>query len=172
MKGLTQIYTGDGKGKTTAAFGLALRASGRGLKVAIFQFLKDEADKTGEVMAFSGNKTVKIFRGKQKHPMFGDRSIKNLKLNIEKMFKSVKKIIKSMEYDIVILDEINNCVGKALKEKDVINLMKKKPTCIELVLTGRGATKNMIKAADLVTNMSLVKHPYDKGIGARKGIEF
>jgi len=135
-KGLVQVYTGDGKGKTSAAFGLALRAIGRGLKVYIIQFIKGGFD-------------------------YGELYV------VEKLPNLTVK------YDLVILDEINIAVSLRLIDlKEVVKLIKNKPSNVELILTGRYAPKEIIESADLVTEMKEVKHPYTKGLPPRKGIEF
>ena len=173
-KGLVQVYTGDGKGKTTCAFGQALRAVGRGLKVCIFQFLKDEKLGSGEVMAFQQFKEkVRIVRGCQTHPMLALREQPDLKSEVLGMVEEVKKTLISGQYDMVVLDEINNCVDSGLLKVDrVIEIIKMKPARTELILTGRGAVREIVELADLVTNMSLVKHPFKEGVKARKGIEY
>ena len=173
-KGLIQIYSGEGKGKTTAAFGLALRAAGNGFKVAIFQFLKAKGNKTGELALAKKFKNVKIFRNDQTHPMF-NKNIKmaDLKHNAELLFALVKTTVFSGEYDLVVLDEINNCMfGGLIEKSEVLSLIKQKPIHVELVLTGRSVPDEIVKASDLVTEMRMVKHPYEKGVSARKGIEY
>lgn len=173
-KGMVQVYSGEGKGKTTAAFGLALRAAGNGFKVAIFQFLKAKGNKTGELALAKKFKNVKIFRNDQTHPMF-NKNIKmaDLKHNAELLFALVKKTVFSGEYDLVVLDEINNCMFGGLIEKDeVLSLIKQKPLHVEMVLTGRSVPEEIVKASDLVTEMKMIKHPYEKGVSARKGIEY
>ena len=173
-KGMVQIYSGEGKGKTTAAFGLALRAAGNGFKVAIFQFLKAKGNKTGELALAKKFKNVKIFRNDQTHPMFKKNiNMADLKHNAEILFKDVKKAVLSGKYDMVVLDEINNCMfGKLIETKEVLSIIEEKPMHVELVLTGRNVPEEIIKAADLVTEMKMIKHPYEKGVNARKGIEY
>lgn len=174
-KGLIQVYTGDGKGKTTAGFGQALRAVGRGLNVCIFQFLKNEDLNSGEIIASEKFKeNLKIIRSRQIHPFFtGGREKSGFKKEVNKMIHRIKNVIAKNEYDIVILDEINNCIDSGLlKVKEVLNILNKKPQNMELILTGRNAPLEIIEKADLVTNMSLIKHPYKEGIKARLGIEY
>ncbi len=173
-KGLVQVYTGDGKGKTTCAFGQALRAVGRGLKVCIFQFLKDEKLGSGEVIAFEAFKdSVRIVRGCQTHPMLAKKEQPSLKEEILEMVAEVKQVLASGKYNMVVLDEINNCVDSGLLEvKRLVEIIKVKPARTELILTGRGAAREVVELADLVTNMSLVKHPFKAGVKARKGIEY
>ena len=171
-KGLVQVYTGDGKGKTSAAFGLALRAIGRGLKVYIIQFIKGGFD-YGELYVVDKlpNITLKAFgRGKfvtQQPPSEEDVRF------AEEALQLAEKTIKSGEYDLVILDEINVALNlKLISLEKVLELIKGKPKHVELVLTGRYAPKEVIDAADLVTEMREVKHPFKKGCQAREGIEF
>ncbi len=171
-KGFVQVYTGDGKGKTSAAFGLALRAIGRGLKVYIIQFIKGGFD-YGELYIIDKlpNLKLKAF-GQGKFVTQFPPSEKDIKIAKE-AFNLAKKIIMSGEYDIVILDEINVALSlRLIKTEDVVNLIKEKPEHVELVLTGRYAPKEIIEAADLVTEMREIKHPFQKGVPPRKGIEF
>jgi cob(I)alamin adenosyltransferase len=171
-RGLVQVYTGDGKGKTSAAFGLALRAIGRGLKVYIIQFIKGGFD-YGELYIIDKlpNIELKAFgRGKfvtEKPPRKED--IKHA----EDALQLAKKVVKSGEYDVVIFDEINVALNlKLIRIEDVVELMRNKPEHVELVLTGRYAPNEIIEIADLVTEMREIKHPYNKGFQARKGIEY
>lgn len=170
-KGLVQVYTGNGKGKTTAAFGLALRAIGRGLKVYVIQFIKGGFD-YGELYIVDKlpNLTLKAFgRGKfiMKEPSKED--IKNA----EEALSLAETVVKSGEYDMVVLDEINVALNlKLISLERVLELIRNKPKHVELVLTGRYAPEEIINAADLVTEMKEVKHPYNKGYQARRGIEF
>jgi cob(I)alamin adenosyltransferase len=171
-KGLVQIYTGDGKGKTTAAFGLALRAIGRGLKVYVIQFIKGGFD-YGELYVIDKlpNMTLKAF-GRGKFVVEQPPPEEDVKL-AEEALELAEKVVKSGEYDIVILDEINVALHlKLISLERVLELIKSKPEHVELVLTGRYAPKEIIDAADLVTEMREVKHPYRSGCQARKGIEF
>jgi len=168
---MLQIYTGNGKGKTTASLGLALRAVGAGKKVLLIQFLKDGKSSELKAIGKINNFDVKIF---------GRRGFINKDNLLEKDFNLAKqgfnfaqKEIKSKKYDLIILDEMNilNYFG-LIKEKDLINLIKEIPLKIELVLTGRKASKKIIQLADLVTEMKEIKHYYVKNIKPRKGIEF
>jgi len=171
-EGIVQVYTGNGKGKSTAAFGLALRAIGRGLKVYIIQFIKGGFD-YGELYIVDKlpNLTLKAFgRGKfvtEKPPEKVDVQF------AEEALTLAEKIVKSGEYDIVILDEVNVALNlKLIETGRVVELIKAKPKHVELVLTGRYAPNEIIELADLVTEMREVKHPYNKGFEARKGIEY
>jgi len=172
-RGLIQVYTGDGKGKTTAAFGLALRASGCEMKVAIVQFMK-RGEWYGEINAFAKLPLVDIFSyGGDKFLKKGETpDPQDLNLVAAALAKT-KELMEQPDLDILILDELCNAVFYDLiPEETALDLMKNKPQHLELVITGRNATPAMIELADLVTEMREVKHPYQQGIPARKGIEF
>jgi len=171
-KGLIQVYTGNGKGKTTAAFGLALRAIGRGLKVYVIQFIKGGFD-YGELYIVDKlpNLTLKAFgRGK----FVTEKPAEKVDVEFaEQALTLAEEVVKSGEYDIVILDEINVALNlKLIKIEKILKLIKDKPEHVELVLTGRYAPNEIIEAADLVTEMNEIKHPFNKGFQARKGIEY
>ena len=171
-KGLVQVYTGNGKGKTTAAFGLALRAIGRGLKVYIIQFIKGGFD-YGELYIVDKlpNFTLKAF-GRGKFITEKPAGKEDVEL-AEEALALAEEVVKSGEYDIVILDEINVALDlKLIETGRVLELIKNKPKHVELILTGRYAPNEIIEAADLVTEMKEVKHPFNKGYQARKGIEY
>ena len=178
-QGLVHIYTGKGKGKTTAAFGLGMRAAGAGLKVCIFQFLKSKRLTSGEVESAKRlSPKLKVVRFNQTHPIFlpsKDRqdSIQSLKSSITIALKEVEKALSSGRYDLVILDEVINAVSeKYLSMKALKELIDSRPEEIEMVLTGRNAPRELVRMADYVTEMKEVKHPYKRGIKARKGIEW
>lgn len=169
-KGCVQIYTGNGKGKTTAALGLALRASGAGLRVFIGQFAKGSLCSEHVALAkFAPGIRIKQF-GKEcfirRNPDEDDMGL------ARKGFSEIRKIVSSRKYDLVVLDEITiaNKYG-LVKVDEVLDLIKTKPTEVEIVLTGRNADKRLLKAADLVTEMREVKHYFKTGLPARAGIE-
>lgn len=171
LEGLVQVYTGQGKGKTTAALGLGMRAVGHGYKVYMIQFLKPSR-RYGEHKTAKKIKNFKIKSYGIKKFATKETEEKYKKLS-EKAFKHATKIVKSEKYDVVILDEINLAILKDyIQVEDVIQLIEQKPKKVELVLTGREASKRVIEKADLVTMMEEVKHPYQKGFKARKGIEY
>ncbi len=168
---MVQVYTGKGKGKTTASLGLGFRASARGLNVLMIQFLKPDA-RYGEHIGCDNtdNFTIK--------PLGLDHMLKNVDKEVDiKLAKETLEVAKndiySEKYDLVILDEINVAMKMELLDpQDVISMLKGRPDNIEIVLTGRGAPDSIIEYADLVTEMKMIKHPFNKGIDARKGIEY
>ena len=175
-KGLIMVHTGDGKGKTTAALGLALRAWGSGLRVMILQFIKG-GWKYGELEAIA--KLGEINGNIEIRPMglgLMSKSEAEKQQHIEAAHKAMleaERIITSCEYDLVILDEINYAVKFGLIEIDaVLALLDKKPAQEHILLTGRDAQPKLIDRADLVTEMKLIKHPFQQGIKAQRGIEF
>ena len=173
--GLTIVYTGKGKGKTTAALGLALRATGYDKKICMIQFIKGswhygEMDSTKKLEP--GFEMVAVGKG-----FVGIIDDKSPKEDHEKVAKEAIRIsnekIQSGKYDIVILDEINYAVNLDLiSVADVLKLIKSKPDVLDLVLTGNYAKDEIIEIADLVTEMKEIKHPFQKGIKAKKGIDF
>ncbi|MFH2069431.1 MAG: cob(I)yrinic acid a,c-diamide adenosyltransferase [Candidatus Omnitrophota bacterium] len=173
-RGLIQIYTGNGKGKTTAAIGLACRARGHGLKVCYVSFHKDpEKWGCGEHGALE-KIGVDVYRFAKKHPYFDKNTDPgDIRRECLKGVKFIKKIFQEKKYDILILDEINISVREGfLEENEILGLLEKKPENLELILTGRNATKRMIEKADLVSGIKKIKHPYDSGVKGRKGIEY
>jgi cob(I)alamin adenosyltransferase len=176
-KGLVQIYTGNGKGKTTAAIGLALRAAGWGKNVIIYQFLKPPALKLGERKALAKAKLpIKIEAVDVRWNLQGQRNKKTLKQvrgKIQQVCEKIRLTAKKGEYDLIILDEIIYCYSKKLVDKRTIEkIIKAKKQDTELIMTGRGAAKELFELADLVTEMKEIKHPFKKGTKAKKGIEF
>lgn len=173
-KGLIIVYTGDGKGKTTAALGLALRMVGWGGRVLIIQFIKKI--KTGEhraIKRFLPN--IKIAaKGEGFVGIQGDKKPKRLhSAKAQKAFGFAKKEIMSKKWTTVILDEINSAIDVGLIAlDDVLKLLTTKPEEVNLVLTGRQAKPEIINQADLVTEMKKIKHPFDQGRLAKKGIDF
>jgi len=173
-KGYVQVYTGDGKGKTTAALGLGLRAAGRGFKVIMFQFLKGaysgELDSTplldGRFTIIRLGETKKFFGA------LNEQEKKELKEKLQEELKQVEAILKSEDCDILILDEIMAAIhGELITVEQVCELINARPGGMELVLTGRRAPQAVIDRADLVSEMRCVKHYMDKGVQARAGIE-
>ncbi len=170
MKGYVQVYTGDGKGKTTAALGLSIRAAGAGLKVLIVQFLK--AGDFSEIKAlknFSGAITVKQFGAGRF--IRGKPSPEEITAG-EKGLAFAKEALFSKNYDVIVLEEANVAVTCGLFPKEeLLGMIASKPENVELVITGRGADEKVIEMADLVTEMKEIKHYFHKGVQARVGIE-
>ena len=173
-KGLVQIYTGDGKGKTSAAIGSAVRAAGYGLKVVVIQFLKHGRFECGEEKALKKFKNVKFIRLKETSPLFDyEFKYENLKKQVEKDLRAVINLINSGKYDLVVLDELTYLVRyKIIDEKVFVRALKARPKKVEIIITGRNATPAIIKAADLVSEIKEIKHPLKQGINARKGFEY
>jgi len=177
-KGLVQIYTGDGKGKTTAAFGLALRAAGQGKKVLIYQFLKPPSLDIGERFALQLGavriRTEALDTPWDMSKSFEDKkAVARMQAAISEALERIAQTAEKRFYDVLILDEIVFCLAKDLaKLEDIKNIIDRKNPAVEIVMTGRGATRELIGLADLVTEMKNVKHPFDKGLPARRGIEF
>ena len=173
-RGLIQVYTGNGKGKTTAALGLAFRAAGRELMVCMIQFMKGGGP-YGEHLAapkLAPYLTI-IQTGREGWVNRDNPDPEDVRLAHEALVLA-KQALTGGKYDLVILDEINGAIGFGLITVDeVLPLMEAKPSDVELVLTGRNAHERIIAAADLVTEMREVKHPlHEQGIRAQKGIEF
>lgn len=173
-KGYVQVYTGDGKGKTTAALGLGLRAAGRGFKVIMFQFLKGahsgELDSTplleGRFTIIRLGETKKFFSA------LNEQEKNELRDKLQEELNQVEAILKSGDCDILILDEIMAAHhGELITVEQVCKLIEARPDHMELVLTGRRAPQAVIDRADLVSEMRCVKHYMDKGVPARAGIE-
>lgn len=170
--GLVHIYTGDGKGKTTAALGLALRAAGHGLRTYIAQFMKGQD--YGELEA------VKHLSPLITIEQFGQTGFVHVKqATAEDValahagLERVRQVLHSGQYDIVVMDEINVALFfELLTVDEVLSLIENRPPGVELVLTGRRVPEKLIAHADLVTEMREIKHPYQKGIKARRGIEY
>jgi len=172
-KGLIQCYTGNGKGKTTAALGLALRAAGHDKRIIIFQFMKGQIN-YGELQSIKKlYPNIEIIQCGRKEFV---SKINPEKIDIDlakNCWEKAKNIIISNKYDIIILDELNVALDfKLLPLKEVINFLKNKPANVEIVITGRYAPKEIIEISDLVTEMKEVKHYYHNGIPEREGFEF
>ncbi len=177
--GLVLVYTGNGKGKTSAAFGNVFRALGHGWKVLVIQFFKgDWPIVFGELESAKIHKNLEILQlGEGFVGIMGDK--KPRREHEEAAHKAIllaKEKIFSGVYDLVVLDEINCALGyleiHLVDLKNVLEIIKEKPKKTSLILTGRGAPKEIIELADLVTEMKEIKHPFQKGIGAQKGIDY
>ncbi|HEX2944771.1 MAG TPA: cob(I)yrinic acid a,c-diamide adenosyltransferase [Clostridia bacterium] len=175
MRGLVHIYTGDGKGKTTAAVGLGVRACGQGLRVLMVQFLK--AMPTGEVSALKAlEPSFNIHRGSSLKKFtfeMNDQEKATTAAEQQDMLEYASREAAAGKCDMLILDEAFGAVSSGMLSKDkLIELVKNKPDNLELIMTGRNAPQELVEMADYVSEIRAVKHPSDKGTGARKGIEF
>ena len=169
-KGYVHIYTGDGKGKTTAALGLALRAVGAGMKVFIVQFLKGKASSEFIPLAKLSDSIVVVHYGRSS--LIKDKPTEEDKDLALRGLTEARQAIVSGKYDLIILDEVIVAVlFNLIPLDDLLDLIKKKPDHVELVFTGRKADPKLIEAADLVTEMKEIKHYYTQGVSARAGIE-
>jgi cob(I)alamin adenosyltransferase len=184
-KGLLHVYTGDGKGKTSAALGLAMRAVGRGLNVLVLQFFKLDSEPSGEMAwaeGLRGRPGIEsaegghlIFRrGDYRHPFFdreADREV--IRAKVLEQLAWVAAEMKAGYWDVVVLDELNNAMRDNFVLWDEMEaFLENCPNNIEIVVTGRGAVQELMDEADYVTEMKAIKHPGSVKIGARKGIEF
>ena len=170
--GLIQVYTGNGKGKTTAALGLAIRALGHGAKVHIIFYMKGKFPYgEREILSKLPNLSYQVFG--HEHLIDPNNVQEDEIEQAREALKASRLAIQSNKYDLVILDEINvACSWKLIDIQDVLELISNKPSKVEVVLTGRYADQRIIDKADLVTSMDEIKHPYRNGIEARKGIEY
>ena len=170
MKGYMQVYTGDGKGKTTAALGLALRAAGAGLRVYIAQFVKGmKYNELDALERLGGAVTIKQY-GRDCF-IYKDPDKEDIRAAQEGL-KEVAEIMRSGEYNVMILDEANIATYYNLfSVEDLLAFIRSRPEDVELIITGRAADQRILEAADLVTEMKEIKHYYQKGVQARDGIE-
>lgn len=172
-QGIIQVYTGDGKGKTTAAIGLAVRAVGQGLRVVVFQFLKAR-DYSGEYKAFSGwEKAPHIIPLGSGQLILRRQPTEDERRQALEGWNLITKTLFSGEYDLIVIDELSHVINLGLLDGDeVAKIIAGKPDEVELILTGREMYPGIIRCADLVTEMKAVKHPYETGLPGRKGIEY
>lgn len=175
--GYIQVYTGDGKGKTTASLGLALRALGRGWKVLIVMFTKGGSD-YGEIHSFSNlsddiKNRFKVINAGLTRIVYKNNVNDDDKTEIQKGWEFAKNAIKNCEYELVILDEANIALDLGLIDlEEMLDTLKNKPKGVEIVLTGRNANEKVIELAHLVSEIKPVKHYWDIGVEARKGVEY
>ena len=170
---LIHIYCGDGKGKTTAAVGLAVRCAGRGNKVLLVQFLKSRD--SGELYSLAKLPDIEVMRGKESKKFtfqMNEEEKHALLIEHNKMFEQVLAKIKNGGYSLLILDEVIGALNaKVFEMPKLIEFLRHKPENLEVVLTGRNPAPELVEIADYVSEMRKVKHPMDKGIMAREGIE-
>lgn len=171
-KGLVIINTGDGKGKSTAGFGMLVRAWGRGMKVGVVQFIKSDTGKYGEHMAFDkmGIEIIPSGRGFTwtSHDLDEDAE------KARNGWKIASEMILSGEYDVLMLDEITYAVRYGwLDSSEIIDVLSRRPELMHVIITGRSAAPELLEFADLVSEVNLVKHPFrEQGIRAQKGVEY
>ncbi len=175
-KGLIHVYTGDGKGKSTAALGQAFRSRGRGLNVLVLQFFKPASQDSGE-HALAGPEghglgSLEFRRGQLRHPFFDKHADRNA-IHGEVMGLLEDVAQEWQEWDLVVLDEVNNVLrDKFIAWADFEAWLNRKPATLELICTGRGAPQALLDRADYVSEVKKIKHPMDVGIAARKGVEY
>lgn len=175
-KGLTLVYTGNGKGKTTAALGIALRSTGRGMKVKIYQFIKSPQRTYGEQIALQklGVEMVQLGIG-----FTWTKTPEEHREALRKAWPIARDAVLSGEYDVVILDELNNAlsidkfpIDDVLPKEEVLDMIRNKPEHVHLIITGRNALNEVKELADLVSVIDPEKHYYEDGVEAVKGLEF
>ena len=172
MAGLIHIYCGDGKGKTTACVGLTVRAAGAGKKVVFTQFFKDGS--SSEVKMLNQLPNIQTMHCKFHHGLFfrmNDEQKAKASEDYTKLFRDV--VAAAQDADLLVMDElVSTCNHNTVSEQEVIEFLKNKPEKLEVVMTGRDPSEALCACADYITEMRKVKHPFDQGIPARKGIEF
>ena len=178
-KGLVIVYTGDGKGKTSAALGNVFRALGHGWRVLVIQFLKGDWPVVfGEIESAKLHADLEILQvGKGFVKIMGDKKpLEEHQAAAAEAMTLAKEKIFSGKYDLVVLDEVNYAVDyldiRLVELKDLLEIIEKRPAHTHLILTGRNAKKEVVDRADLVTEMKEIKHPFQKGVQAQKGIDF
>ncbi len=175
-QGLIHLYTGDGKGKTTAALGLALRALGRDRRVSVIQFLKRTSIKTGELVfaeKMGPGFTIRQFGASRFASPQEREAMEKSGNTVARGWKAARETVTEGMYDLVILDEVTHIVRCGhIRVNDLLELLAEKAPSVELVLTGRAAPPELIDACDYVTEMREIKHPFRRGIRAREGTEY
>jgi len=170
-RGCVQVYTGNGKGKTTAALGLAFRAVGRGLRVCMFQFIKGSGTYGEHILAEKLAPLLTIIKS-GRPGWVNTKDITEDRRVAQDGLVQARRLLLSGDYDLMILDEINGAAGFGLIDvEQILELIRSRPERVELVLTGRNAAEEVIAEADLVTEMRDIKHYYTAGVPARTGIE-
>lgn len=173
-KGLIHIYCGEGKGKTTSAVGLAVRALGSGMKVCIIQFLKSGSSEINVLKSLEPN--LKVYVCERPFDFFWKLDgieKEKLRKEVRKEFELAKNISSSNLYDLLVLDEILGAVeNKLVEEDELLELLRNRNQSVEIVLTGRYVGEKILNIGDYVSKMQQIKHPFESGIAARKGIEY
>jgi len=173
-KGLIQVYTGDGKGKSTAAIGQAVRAAGHGFRVGMVCFFKDPQLFGDGEFGLLQKIGINTFLFAKRHPHFyKEMSLGEVREECLKGLEFIRGLFADGNWDILVLDELNIALRDGfLKEEELLALLEAKPQKLELILTGRGATEGIMEKADLVSQIKKIKHPYDQGVQGREGIEY
>ena len=173
VQGLIFIYTGNGKGKTTSALGMAMRAAGQGMRVLILQFMKKQ-ENIGEIKAIMNSDLPITIKQFGRRVFFKTRTCEPMDKHMAHQgLEAFRKAMVSRAYDLIILDEINMAIDfDLLKIEEVVEILEKRPPELHLIFTGRNAKKELLDIADLVTEMREIKHHYNQGVKAQKGIEF
>jgi len=172
--GLVSVYTGPGRGKTTAALGLALRVLGWGGRVCVVQFIKGYPEiGEGKFAADFGDRFVLKQFAVDPTPSIGEYDVVQRREAAQEALDYAERVISGGEFDLIVLDEINNALHYGLIGiPRVLELIRSKPANVELILTGRDAPPEIVQAADYATEMLLIKHPFEKGIAARRGVDY
>lgn len=171
MAGLIHLYCGDGKGKTTAAVGLAVRASGAGKQVIFTQFFKDGSSSEVESLKFLGIRTFHARTVKGFYRSMNEQQRQQARQDYTALFRQVTAA--AQDADLLILDEIvSACNRGVVPEELVVDFLRGKPDQLEVVLTGREPSPALMELADYITEMRKLRHPYDRGTAARKGVEY
>ncbi len=170
--GLLQVYTGDGKGKTTAATGLLVRALGHGWRCLLVRFLKPDEPETGELLLLRDCPGLEILSAAI--GVVGRRvEAATVRRCVTETFREATRRLAGGRFGLVVFDEINNCLARGdLAEEELLAFLRQRPQRLEVVCTGRNAPASLLERADLVTVMEKVRHPFDRGLSARKGIEY
>ncbi|MGI6706437.1 MAG: cob(I)yrinic acid a,c-diamide adenosyltransferase [Clostridia bacterium] len=174
-KGYVQVYTGNGKGKTTAALGQAFRAVGQGMKVIVIQFFKGipSGEMTAAQRLDPDMKILRFERNKKFFWQLNEKEKKELREDVQKALEYIMEVLNNHACDMLILDEIMAAIhGELVSVDQVIQIIEAKPSSMELILTGRNVPREIAARADLVTEMKPVKHYYEKRVAARRGIEY
>lgn len=173
-QGLIHIYCGDGKGKTSAAAGLAVRAAGCGKKVLFTRFLKNE--NSGELKILDAVPEIRVIHLDRSYGFFNtlsDREKEEVRQMYGQLWEDIKKLASGSEYDILVMDEFMAAYRYGLiPREEALEFLKGKPESLEVVLTGRDPDENLVELADYVSEIHKIKHPFDRGIRAREGIEY
>ena len=172
-KGLVSIFTGQGKGKTTAAVGTAVRAAGHGLKVYMLFFMKGKKYVHGEFKALSEMPNITLRYFGQRSWARGTETLPEHKDAARQALADVRKAMKTGQYNLIVLDEANMAIHNGLIElDDITSFIDHKPENVDIIITGRNANPALIRIADLVSEILIIKHPFNEGVTARLGIDY